>query len=63
MQRIRKLLRFVVEIILLAVVLFVLIIQFGKWQKKLFAQAYREVLNKNYLTENLIKGRRTIREI
>lgn len=63
MKKIPKFLRIVVDLILFAVVLFVLIIQIGKWQKMLFAQAYREVLNKNYLTEKIIKGKHTIREI
>ena len=63
MKKVPKFLRITIDFILFAIVFFILIIQIGKWQKMLFAQAYREVLNKNYLTEKVIKGKRVIREI
>lgn len=63
MKKVLKFLRIVIDFILFAIVLLILIIKIGKWQKMLFAQAYREVLNKNYLTEKVIRGKRTIREI
>jgi hypothetical protein len=63
MKKFLKFLRFVIDLILFAIVLFILIIQIGKWQKMLFIQAYRETLNNKYLTEKIIQGKQTIREI
>ena len=58
-----KFLRIVIDFILFAIVLFALILQIGKWQKKIFAQAYKEALNNHFLAEKIIEGKKTLKKI